>query len=236
MHREKHSWISPHLGRRMDFLWFGHWGPAVLIFPTSMGKYYENEDQGLVGALRDKIDNGQLQVVCVDSVDAESWYCRWAHPLGRAWRHHQYDQYLRWELIPYMLHRTHDSQISVFGASFGAYHAANIAARYPNLVRKAICFSGKYDIYAFLNGHWNETCYYHCPTAYIPNMPPDWSRQVDHVQWVIATGEYDHLAEESRSFSRMLHHKWIDNHLEIWPGQFGHDWPWWRQHLRRFLP
>ena len=142
MHREHHSWISQHLGRRMDFMWYGHWGPAVLIFPTSMGKYYENEDQGLVGSLADKINNGQLQVCCVDSVDAESWYCRWAHPLGRAWRHHQYDQYLRWELIPYMLHRTHDWQISVYGASFGAYHAANIAARYPHLVRKAICFSG----------------------------------------------------------------------------------------------
>ena len=236
MHREHHAWTSSHLGRRMDFLWFGHWGPAVLIFPTSMGKYYENEDQGLVGALRDKIDNGQLQVCCVDSVDAESWYCSWAHPFGRAWRHHQYDQYLRWELIPYMLHRTHDSQISVFGASFGAYHAANIAARYPEVVRQAICFSGKYDIYAFLKGHWNETCYYHCPTAYIPNMHPDWSSRVDRVRWVIATGEYDHLAEESRRFSQLLHHKWIGNHLEIWPGQFGHDWPWWRQHLRRFLP
>jgi esterase/lipase superfamily enzyme len=33
----------------------------------------------------------------------------------------------------------------------------------------------------------------------------------------------------------MLWAKGIPNHLEIWPGQFGHDWPWWREHLRRFV-
>ena len=40
---------------------------------------------------------------------------------------------------------------------------------------------------------------------------------------------------QSREFSEMLWSKGVPNHLEIWPGVFGHDWPWWRENLRRFV-
>ena len=39
MRREYHSWVSPHLGRTMEFLWFGDRGYPVLLFPTSMGRF-----------------------------------------------------------------------------------------------------------------------------------------------------------------------------------------------------
>ncbi|HVS30492.1 MAG TPA: alpha/beta hydrolase-fold protein [Thermoanaerobaculia bacterium] len=235
MFREHGQWWSPSLGKVMEFLWFGKFGRPVMLFPTSAGRYHENEDFGLAGSLADKVDAGEIQLVLVDTVNEESWYNRGIFPSVRAARHAQYDSYLRHEMVPYIHSRAQRGDLVVFGASFGAYHASNFAARYPDIVSRAICFSGVYDIHSFLDGYWDENCYFHCPTAYIPNMHGEWVARLARVGWVIATGEHDTLAQQNRDFSALLWSKGVPNHLEIWGGQFGHDWPWWREHLRRFV-
>ena len=74
MNREYHRWWSRDLQRDMELLVFGHAGTKVLVFPTSMGRYFEYEDNQMVAAVADRIEAGQLQIYCVDSVDGESWY------------------------------------------------------------------------------------------------------------------------------------------------------------------
>jgi esterase/lipase superfamily enzyme len=235
MYREHGKWWSPSLGRDMEFLWFGKFGRPVMLFPTSSGRYYENEDFHLTDSLADKVDNGEIQLVLVDAVNTESWYNRGVHPAVRAARHAQYDAYLRHEMVPYIFNRAERGDLAVYGASFGAYHAANFAARYPDVVSRAICFSGVYDIHSFLDGYWDETCYFHCPTAYVPNMSGELVAKLGRVNWTIATGEHDTLVQNNRDFSSMLWSKGVGNYLEIWNGVFGHDWPFWREHLRRFV-
>jgi esterase/lipase superfamily enzyme len=39
------------------------------------------------------------------------------------------------------------------------------------MVSRVVAFSGIYDVHKFLNGYWDDNCYFNCPTAYIPNMP-----------------------------------------------------------------
>lgn len=235
MYREYGQWWSPSLGRTMEFLWFGQFGRPVILFPTSAGRFYENEDFKLTDSLADKVDRGEIQLVSVDTVNNESWYNRSVHPAVRAARHVQYDSYLRNELVPYIFNRAQRGDLVVYGASFGAYHAANFAARYPDVVSRAICFSGVYDVHAFLDGWWDENCYFHCPTAYIPNLDGEWVAKLSRVGWVIATGEYDTLLQKNREFSGMLSGKGIGNDFEVWRWAFGHDWPWWRENLRRFV-
>ncbi|MBA2246354.1 MAG: esterase, partial [Gemmatimonadetes bacterium] len=91
MVREFHRWHSPSLGREMDLLIFGHAGARVLVFPTSQGRFFEWEDRGMMKALGEHLDRGWLQLYCVDSVDAESWYARWKHPRDRARRQVEYE-------------------------------------------------------------------------------------------------------------------------------------------------
>src|SRR5437016_12307921 len=170
MYRDYGAWHSSSLGRPMEFLWFGKFGRPVMIFPTSGGRFFENEDFKLTESLADKVDGGEIQLVCVDSIDYESWYNKSVPPPVRAARHAQYDAYLRHEMVPYIFNRAQRGDLAVYGASFGAYHAANFAGRYPDVVSRAVCFSGIYDVHSFLDGYWDETCYFHCPTAYIPNM------------------------------------------------------------------
>jgi len=235
VYREYVQWFSPHLDRNMEFFWYGKFGRPLLMFPTSGGSFHENEDFHLTATLADKVDSGQLQLICVDSINQESWYNEHIHPADRARRHDAFDHYLRYELIPYIHDRAARGDIMAYGASFGAYHAANLAGRYPELVTRAILFSGLYDIHQFVYGYWDETCYFHCPTAYIPNLDQDWTRRLSNVGWVIATGEHDSLINENRNFANLLSARGIPNHAEFWGGVFGHDWPWWREHLRRFV-
>ena len=235
MYREYVKWWSPSLGREMEFLWFGKFGRPVILFPTSAGRFFENENMHLTDSVADKVEAGECQLVLVDTVNEESWYNKGVHPAVRAARHVQYDAYLRHELVPYIFNRAQRGDLAVYGASFGAYHASNFAARYPDLVSRAILFSGVYDIDSFTDGYWDDNCYFNSPSAFIANSDNDQAGRLSRVQWIIATGEHDSLVQKNREFSELLWSKGIPNHLEIWGGVFGHDWPWWREHLRRFV-
>src|SRR5690606_31700095 len=102
----------------MELLLFGHGGARVLVFPTSQGRFYEWEDQGMMDALGDHLARGWLQLCCVDSVDAESWYATWKHPDDRARRQLDYERYLLDEVLPFSESRNPDPFLIATGASF----------------------------------------------------------------------------------------------------------------------
>lgn len=143
MNREYHKWYSRTLGRDMELLIFGHGGAPLLVFPTSMGRFFEFEDRGMIEANRWKYESGQLQAFCIDSVDKESWYNYGAHPGYRVWRHMQYERYVVEEVLPLIRHRNGNG-LTVTGASFGGYHAMNFALRHPDLISRCVCMSGAF--------------------------------------------------------------------------------------------
>jgi esterase/lipase superfamily enzyme len=236
MHREYHRWESPVLGMPMDLLWYGHWGRPVLMFPTSHGSVRQNEEFGLLGSVQDKIDGGEIQVCCIDTVDGHSWQDRGIPPLERVRRHDVYDRFLAQEVIPFVRGKAERDDVVAYGASFGAFHAVNFAFRHPEMISRVIAFSGVFDIHQFLDGQWSDLCYFHCPTAYVANWDAEWVGRASRIGIVLATGEHDHLVRNTREFAGLLATKGVPAVAEIWPGVFGHDWPFWRQHLRRFLP
>lgn len=236
MYRDYVRRHSSALGRDMELLWLGQFGRPVILFPTTAGRFYECEDNRLTGVVADRVDAGELQLVLVDSVDEESWLNRDVHPIVRAARHAQYDTYLRQELVPYVFERARRGDIAVYGATLGAYHAANFAARYPDVVSRAICFAGTYDVRGFTDGHWDDTCYFHSPQDYIANMDSSWTGRLSRVEWFIAAGEHDPHAHDAREFSGLLRAKGIPSHLEIWPGVSGDDWRAWCDHFSEAVP
>jgi esterase/lipase superfamily enzyme len=236
MHREYVKWDSPTLGRPMELLWYGHAGRPMVWFPTSKGTFHENEDFGLVGAVADHVEAGRLRICCVDSVDEDSFYAKWKHPAERLARHDQYDRYVYAEVLPFVRSRAGEVRVSTLGASFGAYHAVNFALRHPDAVDKTVGFSGKYDIHSFLDGFWNDTAYFHCPTANVPNMDSDWVGKLSTMDIVITTGETDSILSGSTDMIRILREKGIRHRGDIWNAPYGHDWPWWRVQIRSYLP
>ena len=169
MNREYHRWFSPSLQRDMEMLVFGHAGARMLVFPTSMGRYFQWEDSGMINALGDQLEQGDIQLFCVDSVDGESWYAKWKPPGERAWRQTQYDNYLVNEVLPFTHQHNSNPYLIAAGTSFGAYHAANFAFRYPQLVGRVIGLSGSYNIKNFTNGYSDDNVYFNNPCDFIQN-------------------------------------------------------------------
>ncbi|HEY8631859.1 MAG TPA: alpha/beta hydrolase-fold protein [Candidatus Limnocylindrales bacterium] len=237
MQREYHIWDSPTLGRPMELLRFGHDGRPMIWFPTSQGRFYQCEDSGLVAAVADHIDGGAIQVICVDSVDTESLYADWKHPSDRLRRLDEYDRYLVSEVVPFIRGRVgDDARVATLGASFGAYHAVNFGFRHPDLVDKVVGFSGKYDISSFLDGYWDELAYVHCPTAYVPNLSVEDVTRLSEMDICIVTGETDNILSGTTDLLRILDDRRIRHRGDVWGAPYGHDWPWWREQVRCYVP
>ena len=235
MNREYHSCHSPALNRNMELLVFGHAGARVLVFPTSKGRFYEWEDRGMMGALGEHLEQGWVQLYCVDSVDEESWYAFWKHPGDRAWRHIEYENYLLHEVLPLMSAKNSMPYLIVTGASFGAYHAMNFALRHPDITNRVIAMSGLYDIERWLGGYRDDNTYYNCPCLYIPNESDENRlKQLRQLDIIMAIGRDDSNIGNNRWLSAALWGKGIGNALREWDG-WAHDWPWWHKMIQLYI-
>lgn len=235
MNREYHRWHSPSLGRDMELLVFGHSGARVLVFPTSMGRFYDWEDRGMIGTMAHPLEQGWMQMFCVDSVDSESWYAWHKSPGDRAWRHEQYDRYLVNEVVPLMGQKNPTPYLISTGASFGAYHAMNFALRHADITNRVIAMSGMFNIERWLGDHRDENVYRNAPCLYMPNEH-DENRlnQLRKLDIIIPIGAEDPNIANNRWFSEVLWSKNIWHALRIWDG-WAHDWPYWQKMLQLYI-
>jgi esterase/lipase superfamily enzyme len=235
MHREHARWFSPRLERDMDLLVFGHAGARVLAFPSSMGKYFEWEDQGMIKALSEHLERGWIQLYCVDSVDAESWYAKWKRPADRARYHGRYDAYLEQEVLPFTRARNDNPFLITAGASFGAYQAMTFALRHPELVGRTIGLSGIYDIREMTDGYTDENVYPYNPAEFIVHEhDPARLDALERMDIIMAIGRDDSMRGNSEYFSGRLWSKNIWHALRIWDG-WAHDWPYWQKMIVTYI-
>jgi esterase/lipase superfamily enzyme len=236
MHREHQRWFSPSLSRDMELLVFGHAGARVVVFPTSMGRFFDWEGRGLVGqTLGEQLNRGWIQLFCVDSVDNESWYCEGRPMADRARRHAQFDDYVFREVLPFSAAKNANPYLIVTGASFGGYHAVNFGLRHPDKVNRIFSMSGLCDIRRFTNGYYDETIYFHNPVDFIANEHD--ATRIDMLKRqdiILAVGREDSLCGSNEQLSRVLWSRGIGNALRVWDG-FAHDWPVWDRMLRLYL-
>jgi esterase/lipase superfamily enzyme len=220
----------------MELLAFGDRGFPVVVFPTSGGRFFEYEDRGMPGALSPKIERGELQVICLDSVDQESWYNKRASPADRLHRQNAFDAYLALEAAPFVRDRTGWQQMGTTGCSFGGYHAINFALRHPDIVTYAVSMSGAFNIpQQFLGGYYNQDAYLNAPLDYLPGLSDPWF--LDRMRrnyYVLAVGNGDVLFDQNVKLAHQLGMKQIPHVLDVWEG-FGHDWPWWQQMAAKFF-
>jgi esterase/lipase superfamily enzyme len=236
MRRDYHNWYSHRLGRYMELLAYGHAGMPVLVFPTSRGRFYEYENAGMIHSLSHKIEAGHLQVFCVDSVDAESWYNRGVHPHDRVTRHIAYENYILYEVLPLIRGLNGNAQICVSGCSFGGYHALNFALRHPDVSSACISMSGAFDLKPFMDGFYNQDFYFNNPVDYIPNVSDAWFlERYRHMHTILAAGDHDICLGENFRMAGILGSKHIPHWLDVWTGGLRHDWPLWQRMAQKFF-
>jgi len=236
MHREYQKWYSKQLGREMELLIFGHSGRAVILFPTRMARFYDYENWGIVNALAPQIAHGELQLFCVDSVDGESFYNQSVFPSVRIDRHLQYERYIIDEVMQLIHQKNQSNWIETAGFSMGAYHAINLSMKYPQLFKKTVGISGRYDLTdspgAFndlLSGFRNELVYFNMPEQYIPNLDNEnIISSIKHMEIILAVGETDPFLNSNKNLSDQLWTKGISNHFYTWDNH-AHQPHYWRK-------
>jgi esterase/lipase superfamily enzyme len=235
MRRSYHRWFSPALGRDMEVLVLGEAGARVLAFPPSKHPFSDWEDRGLVGALAPQINNQQIQLFCVDQVDAESWYGDNLPPAQRARRYSQYQKYLVEEAEPFTRRQNGNPFLIAAGPSFGAYHAATFALRNPALVGRVLGMSGNYDIKRFAGGYYDDNVYFHNPADFVANEHESGRlAALRRLEIILAIGRDDPLLAGNQELSRLLWSKNVWHALRIWDG-FAHDWPIWARMLPLYI-
>lgn len=231
MTEQYHRWYSHNLSRDMEMLVFGTRGYPVVLFPTSMGRYHQNKDFGLIESVRWFVDNGLVKIYCPDAIDTQSWYNKGIHPADRARTHMAYDKMLHDEVVPWAMHETGVGKVAMAGCSFGGYHAANYAFKHPERVAHMFSMGGAFDIKMFTDGYYDDNIFYNNPVDYLPgsNNPGLW-----HMNIILGTSEHDICKGYNYQLSNILNHKHINHWLDVRPFA-EHDWPIWKEMFPHYL-
>ena len=241
MNREYKKWFSPALGKEMEILVFGHAGAAVLFFPTRTAHFYDYENWRIVDAIKDKIEQGLLQLYCVDSADAESFYSG-LHPADKIKKHLKYEEYILNEVLPFIKKKNNTDCIISAGCSLGGYHAINIAFKYPQFFAKAVGMSARYDLTLsspsfpnLLSGYFDENIYFNMPSMYIPNLSD--GEVLDNLRKLtihLVIGKEDPFLENNLHLSSSLADKNVHHDLSVW-NEEAHRPRYWRQMVQMYL-
>lgn len=232
------AWSSV-LGRDMEMKIYGHSGKPVLVFPAEAGRFYDYENFGMVEACRPAIDAGRITLFTVDSLDAESWSNRNAHPADRARRHEDYHRYIVDEVVPWIRSCTGGQLLLTTGCSMGGYHAGDCFFRRPDLFDALISLSGVFQLKMFIGDFMNDSVYFHSPLHFLRNLTDETIlNQYRRSRIVVCCGQgaYEGPAiEDAYALREILQAKGVPAWIDIWGYDVNHDWPWWRKQMPYFL-
>jgi esterase/lipase superfamily enzyme len=157
-------------------------------------------------------------------------------PRGRIARHMRYEEYVLGEVVPRVRAKNGDPRLVALGCSFGGYHAVNLALRHPEIFTGLLSLSGAFDLTSFLNGYYDQDCYYNLPTHYLPNLTEPWYlERMRRNDYVLATGWDDQCLGQNQDLDRIMSEKGIPHKLFVWEAENTHDWPTWRRMVKEYL-
>ena len=235
----KSRWFSQRLGCESTMARWGHYGQPVLVFPTAGGDAEEIERFQLIRALDSLISAGRIKIYSVDSVAGSAWFNKQGSPQHRMWLQNQFHQYVKHEVVPAIRLdcKAPDAGIWAAGSSIGAFHAAAVVCRFPDLFHKALSMSGTYNLMRFIEvsevteDFWVSSPLHFVPTLEGPHLDMLRTRYIH-----IATGEgkWENIGE-SWGLANVLGAKGIPNRVDSWGPEWHHNWITWRAMMPKFL-
>ena len=222
MQLEERSWWSPNLGQDIALKVYGHAGRPVVAFPSQDGRYWDFESWGMVDA-------------CAGLIDADgcgSWRSTGstgrAGPTSRSIRPRAASTTTTataHEVAPFVCELTGMERAWTTGASMGAYHAANVLFRHPDLFDGLIALSGLYRLRHFIGDYVDDGVYFNSPLLYLPGLEDP--RYLDRIRearlaFVVGQGAWeDEMLEDTREMRRILEAKAIPAIVDEW----ARTWP-----------
>ncbi|MBL8916742.1 MAG: hypothetical protein JNM17_38930 [Archangium sp.] len=233
------KWYSQRVQRDVRMVRWGTFGQPVLCFPTAGGDFEEIERFLMIKVLSPLIDAGKIKLYSCDSVAGQAMVQREGSPGHRQWVLNQFHQYIRHELVPAIRNDCQNPNIEVIsaGASIGAFHAAAVLCRFPDVFSKAIAMSGTFDIRRFMSSekfgddYWVSSPLHFVPTLKGPHLDKLRTR---FVLMPSGEGKAEDISE-SWALAKVLGKQGIPNRVDSWGKKTPHDWMTWRDMLPKYL-
>lgn len=238
---------SYNLRKEMEFKVFGHDGKPCIVFPCQDGQFYDFEDRGMVDSIKDKIEQGKIQLYCIQSVDKDSWSQLNGEEHQRILVHEDWFNYVCNELVSkiYEIHQqtschAYEGKIMTTGASMGAFHALNFLLRRPDLFDQCICLSGLYHASYFFKDYHDPLIYHNSPVDFLKNMDyfHPYIEKYRHCDMIICCGQ-GAWEDEACQDGHLLQEQFQPLNVPVWIDYWGtdvcHDWCWWIKQFPYFI-
>jgi len=246
MHTEYFKSYSQRLGRDMEMKVYGHSGRPFLFIPCQDGRFFDFENFNMAQTCAPWIENGDMMVFSIDTIDKETWSDKNAPAYDRIRRHEAWIRYIIDEAVPFIQTYAYKNGgwqggVTTFGCSLGATHAANLFFRRPDLFNAVLALSGLYDPGSFFPNYMDETLYNNSPNLYLQNMP--WNHHYipmyNERKMVFCVGQgawEDELKASTGRLKQVLQDKGIHAQVDFWGYDVNHDWDWWFKQCDHYVP
>src|SRR5205807_3005860 len=128
--------------------------------------------------------------------------------------------YVASEVFPFIdsVCQTPGIPITTYGASLGAYHAANTLFKHPDHVKRCYALSGVYDMRDSMDGMYDDNFYFNNPVDYMANQNDPWFLdQYGSCDIHLATGCGPwEVPGPTYRMSEVLKSRGIPHHLDDW--------------------
>jgi len=232
---------SYNLKRNMEFKVYGDRGKPCIAFPSQNDRFYFYEDQGIIGSIERYINDGKIQIFCIDTYDYESWSATWKNSYDRIRSQEDYYNYVIEEIVPRIREiNGSEDKIMTFGTSLGAYQAVNFFLRRPDIFDYVLALSGIYHTGYFINDIHNELTFLNSPIDSLKFMPFDHPyldlyRKSEIIISVGGGAWEDSCINETRMLEAEMKRLNIDAWFEYLNEDYYHDWPSWRILVPHFM-
>jgi esterase/lipase superfamily enzyme len=143
------------------------------------------------------------------------------------------------EVVPAVRKDCGDEGIGLWaaGASIGAFHAAAMVCRFPDLFHKAVAMSGTYNLLRFIGAKEPSPEFFvSSPIHFVPTLAGMHLDLLRTRELRIASGEgkWEDINESFR-LAKVLGDVGVPNWVDSWGKDADHDWVTWRAKLPKYL-
>lgn len=238
MEVKHYRFYSRELGQDFELKAYGSSGKPVLAFPTSCGRFFDYENNGMTGAMAEFIDRGDVAVFAVDGRDAETWY----KPVRDEWmgrRHAQYEACILRETVPFLREACGvREKFLATGNSFGAFHSANFFFKFPDVFDSALCLSGLYAIKGELGGYSDPAVSANEPLSYLPGLAEGARLAALRAGYLVIAhggGAWENFNDQASALASVCAVKGIPCWYDPWGGEWSHEWHTWHAQIKKYL-
>jgi len=231
MYTQYYNEYSRFLNRHMEFKVYGNKGKPCLVFPSQNDRFYIYEDKGLINSLSSFIEEGRLQLICVDNYDYESWSATWKNGRDRILSQEAYYNYIIDEIVPF-IKTLSDEKIMTFGVSLGAYQAMNFFLRRPDIFDSVLSLSGIYHSAFFFGDYHDELTFLNSPidSLRLMDINHKYVKMYNESKIIVCVGrgawEFDCL-NDTYQLEQQFRRLGVKAGVYYWTEDYIHDWPSW---------